>query len=115
MNGQDAVVLVGKPELGAPQAAFYVTEAETLPLDSEYTFLYRGDGTVDVNLRYGDFDWGWQCCHLTLTPASPFPNRAPRRASSSRAAVWKPVARPSPGSPGCPTPLPNPAGANESI
>lgn len=43
------------------------------PLDSEYTFLYRGDGTVDVNLRYGDFDWGWQCCHLTLTPGQPLP------------------------------------------
>lgn len=42
-------------------------------LDSEYTFLYRGDGTVDVNLRYGDFDWGWQCCHLTLTPGQPLP------------------------------------------
>lgn len=41
--------------------------------DSEYTFLYRGDGTVDVNLRYGDFDWGWQCCHLTLTPGQPLP------------------------------------------
>lgn len=73
MNGQDAVVLVGKPELGASQAAFYVTEAETLPLDSEYTFLYRGDGTVDVNLRYGDFEWGWQCCHLTLNPGQPLP------------------------------------------
>ena len=32
-----------------------------------------GDGTVDVNLRYGDFDWGWQCCHLTLTPGQPLP------------------------------------------
>lgn len=42
-------------------------------LDSEYTFLYRGDGTVDVNLRYGDFDWGWQCRHLTLTPGQPLP------------------------------------------
>lgn len=42
-------------------------------LDSEYTFLYRGDGTVDVNLRYGDFEWGWQCCHLTLTPGQPLP------------------------------------------
>ena len=53
MNGQDAVVLVGKPELGAPHAAFYVTEAETLPLDSEYTFLYRGDGTVDESALWG--------------------------------------------------------------
>lgn len=42
-------------------------------LDSEYTFLYRGDGTVDVNLRYGDFDWGWHCCHITLTPGQPLP------------------------------------------
>ena len=42
-------------------------------LDSEYTFLYRGDGTVDVNLRYGHFEWGWQCCHLTLTPGQPLP------------------------------------------
>lgn len=46
-------------------------------LDSEYTFLYRGDGTVDVNLRYGDFEWGWQCCHLTLTPGQPLPEPGP--------------------------------------
>ena len=33
LTEQDAVVLVGKPEQSVPQAAFYVTEEEALPLD----------------------------------------------------------------------------------